>query len=402
MTLKINDRLIMTPGPTMVDPRVSQVASNKILGQFDPEFTKIMNENMELIRKSFQTKNQWAFPIDGSSRAGIEAVVSSLIKPGDKVLVPRFGRFGDLAIELATRAGGKVTVMDAEWGQVFDQADIIAKMHEVKPKAILVVHGETSTGRLQPVDQLGHAAKEAGVFTVVDCVASYMGVSIPVDEWELDAVIGGAQKSLSAPAGITPLTFNDRFAEEILKRKRVEEGVANDGSARSDDYVFSNYLDLTQLMDYWSPARLNHHTESTIMNYALHEALSIAVNEEGIQNRFANQFKHQHILKEALRKLGLTIFGDEEHEMPNMVAVEIPTGVDGDKFRATLLDEYGVEISSSFGPMQGKIWRIGLMGYVAQKYYVLRFLSIFTHVLKEYGVAVDETAMNEYLTEAYK
>ncbi|MHA8110450.1 pyridoxal-phosphate-dependent aminotransferase family protein [Lactobacillaceae bacterium Melli_B4] len=401
MTLRIKDRLIMTPGPTMVDPRVSQAAANQILGQFDPEFTDIMNDNMELIRESFQTKNQWSFPVDGSSRAGIEAVINSLIKKGDKVLVPRFGRFGNLAIELAKRAGADITIIDADWGQVFDQDTIINKMNEIKPKAILVVHGETSTGRLQLLDKIGHASKEAGVFTIVDAVASYMGVNIPVDEWELDAVIGGAQKSLSAPAGITPLTFNDRFAEEINKRKSVEAGVANEDSAESSNFISSNYLDLTQLMGYWSPARLNHHTESTIMNYALHEALSISVREEGIQNRFDNQLKQQTILKEALRNLGLTIFGDESNEMPNMVAVEIPSGIDGNQFRATLLNDYGVEISSSFGPMAGRIWRIGLMGYVAQKHYVLRFLSIFTHVLKEYNVPVNEKAMNQYLSKAY-
>ncbi|WP_395378752.1 pyridoxal-phosphate-dependent aminotransferase family protein [Fructilactobacillus frigidiflavus] len=227
MSLKITDRQIMTPGPTMVDPRVLQAGSNHILGQFDPAFTDIMNENMELLRKSFQTENQWTFPVDGASRSGLEAVINSIVEHGDKVLIPRLGRFGDLAVELAVRAGGEVITMDTEWGTVFDQDEIIAKMKEVKPKLVAIVHGETSTGRLQPVDKLGKAAKELGSFTLVDAVASYMGVSIPVDEWELDAVVGGAQKSLSAPAGITPLTFNDRFAEQILQRKRVEAGVVN-------------------------------------------------------------------------------------------------------------------------------------------------------------------------------
>lgn len=401
MSLKITDRQIMTPGPTMVDPRVLQAGSNHILGQFDPAFTDIMNENMELLRKSFQTKNHWTFPVDGASRAGLEAVINSIVEPGDKVLIPRLGRFGDLAVELAVRAGGEVITMDTEWGTVFDQDEIIAKMKEVKPKLVAIVHGETSTGRLQPVDKLGKAAKELGSFTLVDAVASYMGVSIPVDEWELDAVVGGAQKSLSAPAGITPLTFNDRFAEQILQRKRVEAGVVNQDSEISENFINSNYLDLTQLMDYWSPARLNHHTESTILNYTLNEALQIAVNDEGLENRFARQKDNQTILKESLRALGLEIFGDEYHEMPNMVAVKIPDGVNGDELRATLLNDYGIEISSSFGPMAGKIWRIGLMGYVAQKHYVLRFLSIFANVLAQAGVEVDTKAALDYATKAY-
>ncbi|WP_395319955.1 pyridoxal-phosphate-dependent aminotransferase family protein [Fructilactobacillus frigidiflavus] len=401
MSLKITDRQIMTPGPTMVDPRVLQAGSNHILGQFDPAFTDIMNENMELLRKSFQTENQWTFPVDGASRSGLEAVINSIVEHGDKVLIPRLGRFGDLAVELAVRAGGEVITMDTEWGTVFDQDEIIAKMKEVKPKLVAIVHGETSTGRLQPVDKLGKAAKELGSFTLVDAVASYMGVSIPVDEWELDAVVGGAQKSLSAPAGITPLTFNDRFAEQILQRKRVEAGVVNQDSEISENFINSNYLDLTQLMDYWSPARLNHHTESTVLNYTLNEALQIAVNDEDLENRFARQKDNQTILKESLRALGLEIFGDEDHEMPNMVAVKIPDGVNGDELRATLLNDYGIEISSSFGPMAGKIWRIGLMGYVAQKHYVLRFLSIFANVLAQAGVEVDTKAALDYATKAY-
>lgn len=401
MSLEITDRQIMTPGPTMVDPRVSQAASNAILGQFDPAFTQIMNENMDFIRKAFQTKNYWSFPIDGASRAGLEAVINSIVSPGDKVLVPRMGRFGDLAVELATRAGGKVITMDTDWGTVFNQEDIIKKINEVKPKVLAIVHGETSTGRLQPIDKIGAAAKTVGAFTIVDAVASFMGVSIPVDDWELDAVIGGAQKSLSAPAGITPITFNERFADGIKLRKRVEAGVATSESDISENYINSNYLDLTQLMDYWSPARLNHHTESTILNYTLHEALSLAVENEGIFERFNRQIKQQQILKEGLKKLGLKIFGDEDHEMPNMVAVEIPEGVAGDKIRAILLNDYGVEIASSFGPMAGRIWRVGLMGYVAQKHYVLRFLSIFASVLAQNGVKVNTALALNWVTEAY-
>lgn len=181
--LKINHRLIMTPGPTMVDPRVSQAMSNQILGQFDPDFTDIMNENMVMIRKSFRTKNQWAFPIDGTSRAGNEAVIGSIVSPGDSVLVPVFGRFGDLFVELAQRAGGKVTTMSTEWGTVFDQDQIIDEINRLKPKVVAIVHGETSTGRLQPIDRLGEAVHQYGGFLVVDAVASYMGTPVEADKW---------------------------------------------------------------------------------------------------------------------------------------------------------------------------------------------------------------------------
>nr|WP_279389571.1 aminotransferase class V-fold PLP-dependent enzyme [Mammaliicoccus sciuri] len=227
--------------------------SNSILGQFDFEFVNIMNETMSLIRQSFLTKNKWAFPIDGTSRAGLEAVISNIVKPGDEVLVPVIGRFGYLFTELVTRAGGIVHNIHKPMGEVFDQAEIIEALDEYKPKVLAIVHGETSTGRLQPIDQLGRACKERGIFSVVDAVATYQGMVIPVDEWELDAVVGGAQKCLSIPSGITPITFNERFSEEINKRKGVELCIRSNESTEKEHFISSNYLDLTQLQDYWSP-----------------------------------------------------------------------------------------------------------------------------------------------------
>lgn len=383
--LKVNKRLIMTPGPVSVDPRVSQAMSNSILGQFDYEFVDIMNKTMELIRKSFLTDNQWSFPIDGTSRAGLEAVIASIVKPGDTVLVPIIGRFGYLFTELVKRAGGIVHNIQKPMGEVFEQAEIIEALDTVKPKVLAIVHGETSTGRLQPIDQLGHACKERGIYSVVDAVATYQGMVIPVDEWELDAVIGGAQKCLSIPSGITPITFNDRFSEEINKRKRVELGIRSNESTEQDHFIRSNYLDLTQLQDYWSPKRLNHHTESTTSIYALYTGLKIALTE-GIEARSARHAYHQEGLKQALKALGLEIFGDETNEMKMVICVNIPDGADDSKFREGLLKNYGIEIAGSFGELQGKIWRIGIMGYAIEKQNILTFLSIFSLYLAHQGV----------------
>lgn len=387
--LKINHRLIMTPGPTMVDPRVSQAMSNQILGQFDPDFTDIMNENMAMIRKSFRTKNQWAFPIDGTSRAGNEAVIGSIVSPGDSVLVPVFGRFGDLFIELAQRAGGKVTTMSTEWGTVFDQDQIIDEINRLKPKVVAIVHGETSTGRLQPIDRLGEAVHQYGGFLVVDAVASYMGTPVEADKWQLDAVVGGAQKCLSIPSGITPITFNDRFAEEINQRKRVEQGVRTALDTNGDTFITSNYLDLTQLQDYyWSPRRLNHHTEATVADYALHEGLRLAL-QEGLDARFARHLTVHRALNAGLDAMGLTIYHEGDHDMPMVTCVQIPTGLDGDTFRSTLLKNLGVEISSFFGSLQGKIWRIGTMGYSAQRLFVTNSVALFGAALLQAGVSID-------------
>lgn len=379
-TLKVNKRLIMTPGPVSVDPRVSQAMSNSILGQFDFEFVNIMNETMSLIRQSFLTKNKWAFPIDGTSRAGLEAVISNIVKPGDEVLVPVIGRFGYLFTELVTRAGGIVHNIHKPMGEVFDQAEIIEALDEYKPKVLAIVHGETSTGRLQPIDQLGRACKERGIFSVVDAVATYQGMVIPVDEWELDAVVGGAQKCLSIPSGITPITFNERFSEEINKRKRVELGIRSNESTEKEHFISSNYLDLTQLQDYWSPKRLNHHTESTTSVYALYTGLKLALSE-GIETRAKRHSYHQEALKTALKALGLEIYGDESNEMKMVICVKIPEGIDDNTFRNGLLQNYGVEIAGSFGDLQGQIWRIGIMGYGVQKQNILTFLSIFATYL---------------------
>lgn len=379
-TLKVNKRLIMTPGPVSVDPRVSQAMSNSILGQFDYEFVNIMNETMSLIRQSFLTKNKWAFPIDGTSRAGLEAVISNIVKPGDEVLVPVIGRFGYLFTELVTRAGGIVHNIHKPMGEVFDQAEIIEALDEYKPKVLAIVHGETSTGRLQPIDQLGRACKERGIFSVVDAVATYQGMVIPVDEWELDAVVGGAQKCLSIPSGITPITFNERFSEEINKRKRVELGIRSNESTEKEHFISSNYLDLTQLQDYWSPKRLNHHTESTTSVYALYTGLKLALSE-GIKARAKRHSYHQEALKTALKALGLEIYGDESNEMKMVICVKIPEGIDDNAFRNGLLQNYGVEIAGSFGDLQGQIWRIGIMGYGVQKQNILTFLSIFATYL---------------------
>ncbi|MCP8713519.1 pyridoxal-phosphate-dependent aminotransferase family protein [Staphylococcus arlettae] len=399
--LKINKRLIMTPGPVSVDPRVSQAMSNSILGQFDYEFVEIMNETMELIRQSFLTTNQWSFPIDGTSRSGLEAVISSIVKPGDEVLVPIIGRFGYLFTELVTRAGGIVHNIHKPMGEVFDQEEIIAALDKYQPSVLAIVHGETSTGRLQPIDKIGQACKERGIFSVVDAVATYQGAVIPVDEWQLDAVVGGAQKCLSIPSGITPITFNDRFSEAINKRKRVELGIRSGETTEQDHFIRSNYLDLTQLQDYWSPKRLNHHTEATTALYGLNTGLKLALSE-GVEARAQRHEYHHRGLKASLEALGLDIFGDSDNEMKMVICVNIPEGIDDAAFRDGLLRNYGIEIAGSFGDLSGKIWRIGLMGYAVNKQNILTFLSVFSLYLSQQGVTeIDPTKAMDTLINYY-
>jgi (S)-ureidoglycine---glyoxylate transaminase len=387
--LSPSPRIIMTPGPVEVDPRVLRAMSYPILGQFDPEFTELMNEAMEMLRNIFQTKNKWAYPVDGTSRSGIEAVLTSLIEPGDTVLIPIYGRFGYLLQEIAERCGAKVVVLEKEWGYVFDPEEIIRAIHNEKPAIVAMVHGETSTGRLQPLQEIGKVCRELDVLFVVDAVATVGGIPVEVDAWMLDAVIGGTQKCLSIPSGMAPVTYNDRVEKKLLQRKKVERGLVVDGSpslTNQHKAIQSNYLDLSQLQDYWSPARLNHHTEMTSMLYALREGLRIVL-EEGLPNRFERHLKHENALAAGLKAMGLTLFGDPSCKLPVVTCISIPGSMDGESVRSMLLREFGIEIASSFGALKGKIWRIGTMGYSCNKRNVLLTLGAMEAVLKRHGFA---------------
>ncbi|XEC95473.1 alanine--glyoxylate aminotransferase family protein [Paenibacillus tarimensis] len=388
--LSPSPRTIMTPGPVEVDPRVLRAMSHTILGQFDPEFTGLMNETMEMLRLLFRTGNQWAFPIDGTSRSGIEAVLTSLIQPGEKVLIPIYGRFGHLLHEIAERCGAETTVLEKEWGSVFDPAEVIAAIDKCRPDIVAIVHGETSTGRMQPLADIGKACRERGILFVVDAVATIGGTDVRTDEWYIDAVIGGTQKCLSVPAGLAPVTYNARAERKIAARKVIERGLrdpSNPASGMSGEPIRSNYFDLGQLQDYWSPARLNHHTEATSMLYALREGLRLVL-EEGLEERFARHRLHERALSAGLRAMGLRLYGNEDCKLPMVTCILIPDHVDGEEVRRRLLELFGIEIASSFGPLKGKIWRIGTMGYSCSRRNVLSTLGALEAVLLRLRVPV--------------
>ncbi|MFC0558930.1 pyridoxal-phosphate-dependent aminotransferase family protein [Halalkalibacter alkalisediminis] len=388
--LQVPARTIMTPGPVEVDPRVLQTMSSSILGQFDPSFTSLMNETMNQLRQVLQTKNHWAYPVDGTSRAGIEAMLCSVIEEEDKVLIPSFGRFGGLLTEIAERCGAEVYLMSCEWGSVFDPEDVIKELKKVQPKVLAMVHGDTSTGRMQPLQEIGYACRELDVLLIVDAVATVAGTEVKTDDWKIDGLITGTQKCLSVPAGMAPLTYNNRIEKILLERKSIEKGLISPSLtlSGSERRIRSNYLDLSQLQDYWSPARLNHHTEATTMLYGLYEGLRIIL-EEGLEVRYARHRLNERALVAGIEAMGLSLFGDHQFKLPTVTCVNIPDGVDGDSVRMMLLDEFGIEIASSFGPLHGKIWRIGTMGYSCQQRNVLLTLAALEAVLLRHKVKVN-------------
>ena len=391
--LEPEPRLLMGPGPVNVYPAVLHAMSLPMLGQFDPQFTGYMNEVMALYRQIYRTRNQWTLLVNGTARAGIEACLSSMISPGDRVLIPIFGRFGHLLTEIARRCQAEVINIETEWGTVFEPDQIANAIRNHQPRFVALVHGDTSTTMAQPLDEIGPLCREAGAVVYVDATATLGGMPIEVDEWCLDAVTAGLQKCLSGPPGCSPITINDRVAEIVNARKHVEVGIRPEGAVDADGpIVQSNYFDLAMLMDYWSPMRLNHHTEATSMLYAAHTCAQVVLRE-GLEAGFARHRTTSRALRAGLTAMGLELFGNERHRMDNVTGVFIPNALgDGEQVRAQLLEDFSIEIGTSFGPLRGKIWRIGTMGYVCRKANILRCLNALETVMRRNGFVVSPGA----------
>ena len=379
-------RLLMGPGPITCDPRVLRALSTQLLGQFDPAFTAYMNEVMALYRRLYQTENRWTFLVDGTARAGIEAILVSLVSPGDRVLVPIFGRFGHLLCEIARRCGADVRTIETEWGTVFDPTAIETAIRQHRPRVLAICQGDTSTTMAQPLDEIGALCRRHDVILYVDATATLGGMELPVDRWQIDAVSAGLQKCLSGPPGSSPITINQRVVDIVTARKHVEAGIRPaDYVAGNGPPIQSNYFDLAMLMDYWGESRLNHHTEAASMLYAARECARIIL-AEGLENCFARHRAASAAIGAGLTAMGLSLFGDQRHKMPNVTGVMIPGGVDGEAVRRLMLDDFGIEIGSSFGPLKGRIWRIGTMGYVCRKQNVLHCLGALEATLRHCGL----------------
>jgi len=381
-------RLLMGPGPVNAHPRVLRAMSADLLGQFDPEMTGYMNQVMALYRPIFGTQNQWTMLIDGTARAGIEAALVSMVAPGETVLVVNFGRFGLLLTEILSRIGAKIETVDAPWGEVVPLDAIAEAIHRGQPHHVATIHGDTSTSMAQPLDGLGELAHAAGALLYVDATATIAGMEIAADRWGADVVTGGLQKCLGGPSGSSPITISDRAAEHIASRRHVEQGIRRSDIADGQGpRIASNYFDLAMIMDYWSDKRLNHHTEATSMLYAARECARVAL-AEGLEARFARHASAGRAMTAGLRAMGLTVFGDDRYRMTNVTGVYIPDGVDGEAVRLAMREQFEIEIGTAFGPLQGKIWRLGAMGYNAMKHKVLLTLAALEACLKREGYAV--------------
>jgi len=374
-------RLLMGPGPINADPRVLRAMSAQLLGQFDPQFREYMKQVSELYRGVFQTGNRWTLLIDGTARSAIEAALASLIEPGDRVLVPVFGRFGHLKVEIARRYGAEVKAVEIEWGTIFTPEELEREIRAFKPRVVAVSHGDTSTTMAQPLQELGRLCRAHDALLYVDATATLGGMDLPTDAWQLDVVSAGLQKCMGGPSGSAPLTLNDRAEKRIVRRRHTEQGLRIQGQEEGEGPVIrTNYFDLAMIMDYWSDKALNHHTEATTMLYAARECARILL-QEGLKKAFFRHSLASLALTQGLTAMGLRLFGDPKHRMANVTGVYIPEGIDGDKVRRALLQDFNIEIGTSFGPLHGRIWRIGTMGYNARSDAVLNTLGALEAVL---------------------
>jgi len=367
-------RTLMGPGPTEIHPRVLTTMSQPAIGYLDPIFVDMMEELKSLLRYAYQTKNALTFPVSGPGSVGMEYCFVNMVSPGDKVVVCRNGVFGGRMIENVERCGGTAIVVEADWGHPIDPQKLEDAL-KANPDAKLVafVHAETSTGVLSDVKTLVDIAHKHDALTIVDAVTSLGGSPVLVDEWGLDAVYSASQKCLSCTPGLSPVTLSDRVVEHVKKRK---------------DKIHSWFMDMNLLLGYWgATTRTYHHTAPTNSLFALHEAL-LLIREEGIENCWARHERHHIALKAGLEAMGLKFLVREQHQIPQMNAVMCAEGVNEAQVRKTLLDEFGLEIGAGLGPLAGKIWRFGLMGYSCRPDNVMLCLSALGSVLDDLGYPV--------------
>jgi alanine-glyoxylate transaminase/serine-glyoxylate transaminase/serine-pyruvate transaminase len=370
--LNPSPRVLLGPGPSDVHPRVLTAMATPLLGHLDPEFLVLMNETQEMLRQVFRTRNGLTFPVSGTGSAGMETCVVNLIEPGDKMVVCVNGVFGQRMTDVAQRAGAAVTTVERPWGEVFDLAQLRDVLQRVRPKALGIVHAETSTGAWQPIEGLGKLCHEYDTLLLLDTVTSLGGVPVEIDAWEVDAVYSGTQKCLSCPPGLAPVSFSPRAVEAINRRKTK---------------VQSWYLDMAMVQRYWGEERFYHHTAPITMIYALREALRLVL-EEGLEARFARHLRNHRALKAGLAALGITYAAAEGHQLPQLNAVRIPAGADDLATRKRLLGECGIEIGGGLGDFKGKVWRVGLMGHASRPNNVLLFLAALEQCLVAQGVKV--------------
>ena len=367
-------RTLMGPGPTEIHPRVLTTMSQPAIGYLDPIFVEMMEELKSLLRYAYQTKNPLTFPVSGPGSVGMEYCFVNMVAPGDKVVVCRNGVFGGRMIENVERAGGVAVVVENNWGEPVDPQLLEDTLKQNRDaKVVAFVHAETSTGVQSDAKTLVEIAHKYDTLTIVDAVTSLGGTPVLVDEWSIDAIYSASQKCLSCTPGLSPVSFSEQVVERVKARK---------------DKIHSWFMDMNLLLGYWGATnRTYHHTAPTNSLFALHEAL-LLIREEGLENAWARATRHHLALKAGLEAMGMKFLVNEKYQLPQMNAVLCPEGVNEAEVRKRLLNEFNLEIGAGLGPLAGKIWRFGLMGYSCRPENVMVCLSALGSVLDDMGLPV--------------
>jgi len=373
------DRVLMGPGPSNVSARVLQAMSAPCIGHLDPYFLFIMDETQRLLKYLFQTENPFTIPVSGTGSAGMETCFVNLVEPGEEVVVCINGVFGMRMADIVKRLGGHLIQVDGEWGRAIDPEAVRKAVRGKNPKVLALVHAETSTGVCQPLEDIANIAHEAGALFLVDMVTSLGGMEVAVDAMGIDVAYSGTQKCISCPPGLSPITFGSAAIKALESRKSP---------------VVSWYLDMSMVRSYWGAERKYHHTAPINMIYALREALRI-IAEEGLEARFARHQLNHRALVAGIEAMGLAMLVPEPERLPMLNAICIPEGVNDMKVRKALLNDFGIEIGGGLGDLQGKIWRVGLMGHSSSRKNVFLFLSALETLLNAEGAKTKSGALKE-------
>ena len=366
-------RILMGPGPSNVHPRVLQAMTAPILGHLDSQFFEVMEDVCDMLRQVYHTDNYMTLPLSSTGTGAMEASCVNLLEPGDTAIVCRNGYFGDRLSDIAKRCGAEVFIVDSSWGNPVDIEALAEELNKhPKVKMVGMVHAETSTGSLSPLTRAIELAHEHDAVIVVDAVTSLGSHDVRMDEWDIDVCYSASQKCLGAPPGLAPISLGSRAMAVINERKTP---------------VQSFYFNLKDLQAYWSETHAYHHTSPISMTYALRESLRMMM-EEGIDERLKRHARTSAALRAGVEALGLEVLADPQYRLNPLTAAFIPEGVDEAVVRRQLIKDYNIEIGGGLGDLQGKVWRIGLMGESARESNVFAFLSALERILPDQGYEV--------------
>ena len=366
----VPSRLLLGPGPSNAHPEVLNALSFNPIGHLDEAYLELMSDVQKLLRYTWQCNNRVTLPMSGTGSAAMEASIANFIEPGEKILIAKKGYFGDRLVDMASRYKADVSVIEKEWGKAFTIDEIKYEIETKKPAIFAIVHAETSTGVLQPLEGIGEICRKNNCLFLVDAVTSLGALELFIDDWKIDIAYSCSQKGLSCPPGLSPFTMNKRAEDKLSSRTSK---------------VPNWYLDLSLLNKYWGSDRVYHHTAPVNMNFAIREGLRLIANE-GLDNIWNRHNSNAIKLWNGLEHLGIDLHVSSEFRLPTLTTVKIPPAVDGDAFRNHLLKNFGIEIGNGLGALSGKVWRIGLMGFNSSNENVDRLLNLFDTELKKFSI----------------